>query len=307
MKETHFKKIASIIRIIRELDHGEMSSNELAAELEVSVRSIQRYIKAIEEAQIPIVSLGNGRYKFDDFSLKAVKASKEEAALLVFLSEITKQLGKSFTNSFDSMCKKILYPDKESPFYIKMPKTKGYERTEVVRRIEEAVENNNVIDIEFKAFDGKIKRCTLQPYKIINFEGFWYLYALKKGQKRTFKLENIKNCEVTGKIFTPKKSILKSLDESVNVWFSNDKKIKVRLSVDKEVTEFFKVKEYFPNQKIIKTQKNGDLVLETTIGRYEEITPTIFSWIPFIKVINSKDINKIIRGKLSKFLNRLVK
>ena len=166
-----------------------------------------------------------------------------------------------------------------------MPKTKGYERTEVSKYIETAIENHKIIDISYQNIDGAIKLYKLQPYKIVNYEGFWYLYALKSGIKRTFKLNNIKSCKVSKKSFKPLKSIIEKLDESVNIWFELDKKIKVRLSVDKEVSEFFKAKEYFPNQKIIKTQKNGNLIMETTIGRYEEITHTIFSWIPFLKIV----------------------
>lgn len=180
-----------------------------------------------------------------------------------------------------------------------MPKTKGYERTETVACIEKAVESHKIIDIEYLNVNGETKKYRLHPYKIVNYEGFWYLYALKDGIKRTFKLNNIKNCSITKKSFKPIKGIIEKLDESVNIWFELDKKIKVRLSVDKEVAEFFKVKEYFPNQKIIKTQKNGNLIIETIIGRYEEITHTIFSWIPFIKVIFPKKLQLKIIDKLS--------
>lgn len=180
-----------------------------------------------------------------------------------------------------------------------MPKTKGYERTETVACIEKAVESHKIIDIEYLNVNGETKKYRLQPYKIVNYECFWYLYTLKDGIKRTFKLNNIKNCNITKQSFKPIKSIIEKLDESVNIWFELDKKIKVRLSVDKEVSEFFKAKEYFPNQKIIKTQKNGNLIIETTIGRYEEITHIIFSWIPFIKVIFPKKLQLKIIDKLS--------
>lgn len=105
------------------------------------------------------------------------------------------------------------------------------------------------------------------------------------------------------KAFKPLKSIIEKLDESVNIWFELDKKIKVRLSVDKEVAEFFKAKEYFPNQKIIKIQKNSDLILETIVGRYEEITPTIFSWIPFVKVVSPKKLSILLCKKINLFLH----
>jgi hypothetical protein len=73
------------------------------------------------------------------------------------------------------------------------------------------------------------------------------------------------------------------------------------LSVDKEVAEFFKTKEYFPKQEIIKTQKNGDLILKTILGRYEEITHTIFSWILFIKIVAPETLKNRVLQKLYKY------
>ena len=67
-----------------------------------------------------------------------------------------------------------------------MLKIKGYERTETVACIEKAVESHKIINIEYLNVNGEIKKYKLRPYKIVKYEGFWYLYTLKDGIKHTF-------------------------------------------------------------------------------------------------------------------------
>jgi predicted DNA-binding transcriptional regulator YafY len=72
--------------------------------------------------------------------------------------------------------------------------------------------------------------------------------------------------------------------------------------IDKEVVDFFKTKEYFPYQKVLKTDEKGNLILETTIGKYEEIRDTIFSWIPTIKVIKPVKFRKYLMERINEYI-----
>ena len=49
-------KMAGLLFILNQLDKGEVTTKQLAEDLEVSTRTIQRYINEIELAQFPIVS-----------------------------------------------------------------------------------------------------------------------------------------------------------------------------------------------------------------------------------------------------------
>lgn len=288
--------------IIKELDSGVVSTAKIAHSLNVSIRTAQRYMNAIEII-FPLSFLGQGKYRFmEGFSLKTGRTTQEEASMLVLLSEVAKSLGKNFGNSFENIKQKVLCPPSESPFYIKMPKTLGYNKTEVTDCIEGAVERHKVITISYAKTENEIRKYIVQPYKIVNFEGFWYLYAIKGGEKRTFKLEKITACMETGKTFGPKKYILKRLDESTNIWFGLNKKIKATLSVDKAVVKLFKTKEYFPLQRIIKTKKNGDIIIKTSVGDYAEILHTVFYWIPFVKIISPKELKDMAYERAKVFL-----
>ncbi len=65
------------------------------------------------------------------------------------------------------------------------------------------------------------------------------------------------------------------LDESVNIWFSDQRNKKVLLKVDKEAARFFKTKKYLPLQKIVKQNKDGSMLVQAMVAQDMEVLPTI--------------------------------
>ena len=73
-------KMAGLLVILNKLDKGEVTTKQLAEDLEVSTRTIQRYINEIELAQFPIVLLKLGTYSFQEWhSLGRMQLSDKEA------------------------------------------------------------------------------------------------------------------------------------------------------------------------------------------------------------------------------------
>ncbi|MFA6614418.1 MAG: HTH domain-containing protein [Endomicrobiia bacterium] len=62
----YMHEMAGLLVILNKLDKGEVTIKQLAEDLEVSTRTIQRYINEIELAQFPIVLLKLGTYSFQE-------------------------------------------------------------------------------------------------------------------------------------------------------------------------------------------------------------------------------------------------
>ena len=62
--------------------------------------------------------------------------------------------------------------------------------------------------------------------------------------------------------FTKPKNLQNILNESVNIWFETKIDKKAILLIDKKVSKYFKEKNYFSKQKVVKEYKTGDIVLE---------------------------------------------
>lgn len=295
-------KMSAIIFILNKLDCGEVTTKGLAEELEVSTKSIQRYIKEIEDAEFPLYNPRKGAYAFSDkFSLKKMQLSDTEAGLLVLLNSFVDSLkNKKIDKSFDIFRKRILSEYADSPFFIKFQTGPKYEITEKTKTIEKAIKEQEYITIE-SVYNKKLQN--LKPIKIAYFEGFWYLICLlgHKNKVLKYNIDNIKTITATNKYFEITSDINKILKESTNIYFEMERKNKVTLSVAQKAAKYFKVKEYFPLQKITKENKDGSLILECKIAKEEEILPTIFHWLPHVKVIEPKWLDDTIRKILKQY------
>ena len=295
-------KISAIIFILNKLDCGTVTTKGLAEELNVSTKSIQRYIREIENAEFPLYNPQKGAYAFaEGFSLQKMLLSDTEAGLLVLLNSFVDSLkNKKIDKSFDIFRKRILSENADSPFFVKFQTGPKYEITEKTKTIEKAIKDNEYLTIE-SVYNKKIQN--LKPIKIAYFEGFWYLICLvgHKNKVLKYNIDNIKTITTTNKYFEITKDITKILKESTNIYFEMERKIKVKLSIAKKAAKYFKVKQYFPLQKITKENKDGSLILECKIAKEEEILPTIFHWLPYVKVIEPKWLDDKIREILKQY------
>ena len=305
-KGSYDKKIFRLLFILNKLDaNPRVLTRDLAREFNVSHRTVQRDLELLNMTGFPLCSPEKGCNSFsEDFSLKKIMLSNEEASLLSFLYDTAKPLGKSFVDSFNRILQKVLPKTTEPHFYVKIPlgtRTNG--EFAFAKDLEHAIEGCNKINMEYTT-RGKEKRAKVHPLKIIFFDGFWYLLAMRddKGGIRKYRLGNIRKIELTKERFKIYKNLKTMLNESTNVWFCGKRDKKVVLRIDKEVAGFFKGKTYFPLQKIKETRKDGSLIIETKVGQYMEVLPTIKAWMPCIKVLEPKELKDNLKSLVTSYL-----
>ncbi len=295
-------KMSAIIFILNRLDCGNVTIRGLAEELNVSTKSIQRYIREIETAEFPLYNPAKGTYTFvDGFSLQKMHLSDTEAGLLVFFNSLIDSLNnKKLNKSFDSLKNKILQYNADNPFYVKMEKGPKYEVNDITKTIEKAVKEKKYVVIK-SVYNKTIEK--LKPIKIAYYDGFWYLICSigRKNKILKYNISTIKEIEITDEEFEITKDINKILKDSINIYFESKRDIKIKLSVAQKVSKYFKVKKYFPLQQITKENKDGSLILECTIAKKEEILPTIFHWLPNIKVLEPQWLDEKVKEIIGQY------
>lgn len=302
-------KVKRLMYIANELDNGTVKISVIANDLGVSVRTIQRDIQTLEAGGFAISPQTKGAYSFvEGFSLKKMKISYEEFAMLAVFSDVANSLGEKFSDIYSSLKNKFLDQNNvsESPFFVKMLKGREYKDTMITRNIETAIECCYKIKVEYKSstLDEKITKSPIKPLKLLWFDGFWYLLALgEKNKLLKLRLEKISSCKVlSDKTFTKPNNLLKILNESVNIWFEIKRDNRAVLTIDKKVSKYFKEKNYFPKQRVIKENKDGSLTLECYFAKEEEILHTILQWIPYVTVKEPKSLLDTIKTKIDCFI-----
>ena len=300
-KEMH-NKLTRLLYELNALDKGAIRLKDMAAEVGVAVRTIQRDMNDIQEANFPLWNPDPGVYAFEEgFSLERMKLSSAEASILVLMSDMASSLGGNFGHSFTMLKNRLLAAPQDNPFFIKMNSGEMYKDTPITRTLEECVREREWVTICYKG--GKMADYLMRPLKLMWVEGFWYLLALTTDDKLLkFRLEKITSAKATNKPFKYDKNIDKILRESTNVWFEKERPLSVQLEVSAECAHFFKQKNYFPLQKLEKELKDGRIVISCKAAKEEEILPTILHWLPHIKVISPTSMHKRVKDVLNDYL-----
>jgi predicted DNA-binding transcriptional regulator YafY len=303
-------KMTGLLMILNKLDGGEANLKELSADMNVTVRTLQRYIHCIEDAGFPLYSPVPGTYKFvEGYSLQKMKLSGREASLIVLLGNLVASLNNNnFVKTFEGLKNRILKPDSDNPFYVKMQEGISYESNKVTKSLEDAVALRQIINLKYHNdwADTITESKNLKPLKIANYEGFWYLIASGFGDKiLKFRVSNIKDIKLTGDFFKRNKKIENILKESKNIWFEAERNITVKLLLDKEIGKYFVNKEHFPLQKTEKKNSDGTIVISCRISKIEELEPLLFKWIPYMKIIEPKELTEHIKARIANYLKTL--
>ena len=295
MQKEMQNKITRLLYELNALDKGPVNLNSLAKELGVSLRTVQRDIRTIQEAEFPLYSPEAGTYAFiEGFSLGRIELSDKEASMLVFMSEIARSLGQKFDTSFSLLKKRLLGVAEESPFFVKFASGEEYPDTPISKKLAEFIRLREKSSVCYRG--GKRACYPVRPLKIAWIEGFWYLLALTDDDKLLkFRLEKITSVKGLNSYFKHTAEIEKLLRECTNIWFEKQRDLSVRLEISAESAKYFKIRRYFPLQKIEKELANGKLEISCHAVRKEEIIPTILQWMPNIKVLEPKTLNEQIK------------
>ena len=308
MPQDYDKKLFRLVKLLNLLqENGRVNTLELADEFNISRRTAQRDILRLSAAGFPVEEPEKGVYSFSEgYSLRKLPLSEKEASLLVFTCEIARQLGHGFESAYQNIFAKMLSGGQwETPLHLMAIKpAKGQKKQPFFDCLQAAVEAKCQILLDYNRPDGKRKSYTLEPLKLVYYEGYWYLVSRPAGQKWILKhrLDRIKRAETLAKTFSPPKNLEKMLRESSSIWFNEKRDKKVLLRISSGAADYFTQRQCLPAVTVKKRYKNGDILLQTTVCQYMEVIPTIYRWIPEIKVLSPRVLAQTLRRNLAAYL-----
>jgi len=145
------------------------------------------------------------------------------------------------------------------------------------------------------------KRRTLEPYRLVNSKGIWYLVATDEGQLKSFALSRISQLQVSGDTFEPRADIQRKIEEEDDVWFSEEK-TEVLLTVAPQVAYYFQRRKLLPQQSIDKELENGGLIVSSRISDGNQILPLVRYWIPHVRILAPGWLQETLERDLRTFL-----
>jgi len=299
-KHNYDKALFRYTQIIAKLYGGAKLSNvELAKEFQVSTKTIQRdFAKLV--LMFPIFQ-DKKLWQLDkDFEFKE-NLSVEDDITLKLLSQASKSFDKSFSKRADKLLSR-LDDNINSPIYTKIELEDISHKLYEFTQIEKAINTNHKIEITYNLDDYSYETI-INPYKIVNFEGFWYLIAKRKNNLRRYYLQNIFNVEILEDRFRKSKNIEKLITNAINIWFEENDSFEVELLIDVSISKYFMRKPISKSQRLKEFDSNGNMIITLDITNEKEIIPIVKYWLPNIKVLKPIGLNKKIQEDVKKFLD----
>ncbi len=295
-------KITRLLYELNALDKGTICLADMAADFGVSLRTLQRDMRDIQEADFPLYCPVPGQYAFmEGFSLEKMKLSGKEASLLVLMHEVAASLGGPFSSSYNLLKKRLLGQEEESPFFVKFAGGEAFPDTPVIQEITQCIRAKEKVNVCYKG--GRRTCYPVRPLKLLWVEGFWYLLALTDDDKLLkFRLEKITSAAPLGKFFRHTADINKIIRQGTNIWFDKERPLNVKLEISPQVVKYFKIRDYFPLQKIEKQLPGGGLLLSCQAVNTQEIIHTILHWLPEIKVKSPTWLAEEVKKTLQQYL-----
>ncbi|MBD3795966.1 MAG: WYL domain-containing protein, partial [Epsilonproteobacteria bacterium] len=224
----------------------------------------------------------------------------EDEITLKLLESTSKSFDESFAKSAQKLLKRI-DENIASPIYTKIDIEDISSKLQEIKTIESAINENKKINFQYQKDENSFE-VVVEPYKIVNFEGFWYLVSKKDGYLRRYYLKNISAVEILDEKFRKSKQLQTNLDNAINIWFEETKPYEVELLISSHIAKYFQRKPISKTQYIKGFDDNGDMQLTLTITDDNELIPLIKYWLPHIKVVNPKELNEKIKKDVEKFL-----
>ena len=147
-------------------------------------------------------------------------------------------------------------------------------------------------------YSGKERK--LNPYKLINNSGIWYLLADYEGKLKNFTLSKIKHIKIKGDTFSVNAEFLKRIEKNDTNWFSDDK-FKVTLEIKNEAMEYFKRKEFLPKYEVVQEDEHK-IIISTEVAYDDEILRVVKYWLPFIKIVEPLNLKDKFENLLKDYL-----
>jgi len=302
-KHDYDKILTRLTVILSKLNDGDaLSVKELAKEFNTSDRTIQRDFNE-RLVSFPIYQ-ENKKWKMQDgFRVEKTKSLEDEIVLDI-IEKITEGIGGNFSTKARKLLSKIKNED-FNPIYTKLNIEDISDKFSDIQIIETAIKEKREVKCSYNDERHDIYTTTIQPLKIVNFEGFWYLIALKDDVLKKYYLKNISNPKITDTIFETDGELNTLLDESISVWFQRDvEPFEVKLFADKSAAKFFK-RRPLPTQKIESINSDGSMEFTVTITHEMEILSIVKYWIPHIFVFEPKWIKEIVEEDLTKYMDNV--
>ncbi len=212
----HLSRLLSILTILK--SKRIITGNELAKKFGVSLRTIYRDIKKLEESGVPILTIeGRGYSIMDGYSVSPIMFDEMEVNALITAEQLIASTNdESLIQHFEQTLQKIKSVFKSSLqsqgelLNSKMAVFKNpfkEAKSSSLSYIQMAVINFRVTELAYQALEQKVSHRAIEPLAIYSYDEKWIVigWCRLRQDYRSFRLDRIQHFKVLEETFEDRK------------------------------------------------------------------------------------------------------
>ena len=304
------KKSENILYFIHHIiKNRRFCTKEMAQTLGTSHKTIQRYIKEVEEFfGIKFLRYEKGCYYLPDTAaLRTILIEPKDIEDFERVFDLLAMADTSYVRFLgidDSLAQKLL-SDEMRVYKLKTPVFEELKRFELLKSLKRAIKDRRYIDIHYHSNQDYFYK-EAKPLRILFAEGNWYLAALTNDPLNNgfkfLRINFIRNIEVLPHTFQRVLEAERFIEEFQSLFSAYlEPSFEVRVRVDEEVARHFRTKKFLPSQRILKDR--GDLILSYTINNENEILLLAKRWMPHMRILTPDHLQHKLVQIAKSFLN----
>lgn len=222
MSDTDTKRLSRLTAILIQLQTKRLlTSTELAGRFSVSVRTIYRDIKALEQAGVPILTEeGKGYTLMDGYKVPPVMFTESQANALILAEQLVLRnkdasFVKDYSEAIDKIKAVLTYNIKDKANLLaertRYDQNLNNERSsDNLSELQFALTNFYLTKIEYTNEAQKASSRLIEPFALLSTREGWLLVAWcrMRSEFRFFRLDRIKKLQILTEKFAPHKMTL---------------------------------------------------------------------------------------------------
>lgn len=232
-------RLARLTAIVTQLQSKRIvTARDIADKHGVSIRTVYRDIRTLEQSGIPILTEeGKGYSIMEGYKLPPVMFTEEEANALITAEQIiARNKDKSLVDQYRSATEKIKailkYSQKDKADLLsERIQIRAYEETEKTSdyliQLQSSITSYQVVDINYLSLQNKESQRSIEPYALVHTQENWILFAYCRLREdfRAFRLDCIQSLLIKDETFEPHKISLQDFfAERRKKWETNENK-----------------------------------------------------------------------------------
>lgn len=222
MNDNDTKRLSRLVAILTQLQTKRLlTATVLAEKFKVSIRTIYRDIKSLEQAGVPIITEdGKGYSLMEGYRIPPVMFSESQANALILAEQLVlmnkdASFIKDYTEAIDKIKAVLKQSDKEKANLL-ADRTRFEQNLNRARnsnnisQLQQALTNFHLVNMDYTNEQGKSTTRIVEPFALLSTTENWLLIAWCRLRKefRYFRLDRIAKMEVLTEQFEPHKMTL---------------------------------------------------------------------------------------------------